>query len=441
MVASEREQLTSSRRRFLTGVGVVSGMGLAGCGSRNNLVGDIASESGTTVEFWTLFSGGDGATMKSIVSRFNNEQPLGDVQIDRQRIPWNDYYTKIYTALVADKGPDIAIMHQALINRFRQMLTPYNPYISNSTASKYVSTLWNRMRSNGKQLALPLDAHPIGAYYNRSLFEEAGLDPNSPPTNFQEFKNVCNTIVSETDANAFAPSAAMTPIELLRTFIAFDRQRGGQLFNGDLTEVRFDNEDGLRIAQLYHNSTGKYGWDLANASSSRTDVAFQDGNLAMIVNGSWYAAVLQSLDGMDWDMFKPFVAPGKKQDWTESGSHTIVLPRKQSRDQQKTQTAVNVAEWITQENPIWGTQAGHLPAATKLQNSPALQESPLWSKSLSKFSEMGSKDQFAYLPRTPFNVNEASTWDFLLDIYSHSTSPKRGLERGANTVQGMIGLC
>ena len=137
-------------------------------------------------------------------------------------------------------------------------------------------------------------------------------------------------------------------------------------------------------------------------------------------------------------MFKPFVAPGKQLNWTESGSHTIVLPRKNSRDREQTQTAVEVAEWITQENPIWGTQAGHLPAASKLQNSPALRESPLWSKSLSKFSEMASKDQFAYLPRTPFNVNEASTWDFLLDIYSHSTSPKAGLRRGAETVQGLI---
>ncbi|WP_237713468.1 extracellular solute-binding protein [Halococcus hamelinensis] len=438
MVASERAHTTSSRRRFLTGLGVAGGMGLAGCSTRNALVGDIASGSGTTVEFWTLFSGGDGATMQSIVSRFNDEQPLGNVQIDRQRIPWNDYYTKVYTALVADKGPDIAIMHQALISRFRQMLTPYNRYIDDSTASQYVPTLWKRMRFDGNQLALPLDAHPIGAYYNRSVFEEAGLDPDSPPTNFREFKNVCDTIVTETDANAFAPSAAMSPIELLRTFIAFDRQRGGQLFNDDLTEVRFNNPNGLRIAQLYHNSTGKYGWDLPNASASRTDVAFQDGNLGIIVNGTWYAAVLQTLDGMDWNMFKPFVAPGKQQNWTESGSHTIVLPRKQSRDREQTQTAVRVAEWLTQENPIWGTQAGHLPAASKLQNSPALRESPLWSKSLSKFSEMASEDQFAYLPRTPFNVNEASTWDFLLDIYSHSTSPKAGLERGAETVQGLI---
>ncbi|MFH5800978.1 extracellular solute-binding protein [Haladaptatus sp. CMAA 1911] len=438
MASTEGPNSALTRRQLLGGVGATSTLGLAGCSSRNLILGNSASTARTTVQFWTLFGGGDGATMKSIVDRFNDEQPLGDVRIDRQRIPWDDYYTKLYTALVADKGPDIAIMHQALMGRFQRMLVPYNRYLSESAADKYVPTLWERMQFDGDQLSLPLDAHPVGIYYNRSLFEKAGLDPDSPPKNFQEFKRACDTITKKTDAHAFAPTPYLDPIGMLRTFVAFDKQRGGELFNDDMTKVTFDDEAGMGTAQLLHDITGKYGWDIPNASENRADIAFQDDKLAMTMNGTWYASVLESIDGFDWSMFKPFVAPGKKRGFTESGSHTVILPRNPRRDEKKTRVAVKVAEWITQKNPIWGTRAGHLPAATDALNSDALRNSPLWPKSLSTFFEMASDDQFAYLPRTPFNVNNSSTWNFFPDIYAHNTSPNQGMKRGVNSIQRLI---
>lgn len=438
MASTEGVNRPLTRRQLLGSAGVAGTLGFAGCSSRNVILGESADTAGTTIQFWTLFSGGDGATMKSIVDRFNEEQPLGDVRIDRQRIPWDDYYTKLYTALVADKGPDIAIMHQALMGRFQRMLDPYNQYLSDSAADKYVPTLWKRMRFNGDQLALPLDAHPIGIYYNRSLFEKAGLDPDSPPSNFTEFKDACDAITKKTDAHAFAPTPYLDPIGMLRTFIAFDKQRGGELFTDDITTVTFTDRAGMGTAQLFGDITGKYGWDIPNTSENRADIAFQDNKMAMTMNGTWYAAVLESLDGFDWSMFKPFVAPEKKQGFTQSGSHTVILPRNPRRDERKTQIAVKAAEWITQKNPVWGTRAGHLPAATDALNSNALRNSPLWPKSLSKFFKMASDDQLAYLPRTPFNVNNSSTWDFFPDIYAHNVSPKEGMQRGAKSIQRLI---
>lgn len=438
MVAQNGESTAVSRRRLLKSAGAVGAVGLAGCSSTNTIVGDVANDAETTIQYWTLFSGGDGATMKSIVDRFNEQRPLGNVRINRQRIPWDDYYTKIYTALVAETGPDIAVMHQALMGRFQQMLVPLNQHLSDSARSKYLSTLWERMRFDGNQLALPLDAHPVGLYYNTAVFEAAGLNPESPPTNFQEFKKVCNTIVSETDAHAFTPTPYLDPIGMLRTYIAFINQRGGNMFDEDISEITFDSEAGMGVAQLYHDITGQYEWDIANTSANRADVAFQNDELAMTINGTWYAAVLQSLEGFEWGMYKPFVAPGKQQNYTQSGSHTIVLPRNPDRNTQKSRTAVEVAEWITQENPVWGTRAGHLPAARAALNSKALRKSPLWPKSLSKYFQIAQNNQLAYLPRTPFNANNNSTWSFLGDIYGHSVGPRRGIQRGVNNIQRLL---
>lgn len=428
------------RRRVLKGIAAGSSAGLPGCSSIESQVIGNPRNNETVVKFWTFFAGGDGQAMASIVDRFNEEQPLGDITIERQRIPWGRYYTKLYTALVADKGPDIASMHQALMGRFRETLLPLDPYLEQVSSDMYAGDLWDRLRFEDQQLGLPLDTHPIGAYYNKDLFEAAGLDPESPPTNFQEFEDACNTIVSETDAHAFAPDPDLSgnPISTLRTFIAFNRQRGGRMFNEDTTQVRFDEDPGVATAKFYHNITGEYEWDIPNASESRTDVAFQDGNLGIVMNGSWYAPVLEGVDGLNWGLFKPFISPGKEENYTEAGSHTVVLPQNPTRNEETTQAAVKVMEWLTQNNLSWGTVAGHLPAGTSVLNSSELQESSLWPKTISKHYEMTEENQITYLPRTPFNVNESSTWSFLLDIYTHTTTPEEGIARGARSVQGLI---
>ena len=442
-VDNSRNSVRLSRRTALKGIGAAGLTGLAGCssltGGKSGVIGSAGGGNPITLNYWTLFGGGDGATMKSIIDKFNREQPVGNIAVERQRIPWGRYYTKLYTALVANKGPDIAVMHQSELRRFKQALVPYNQYIDSSTGDAYVKNIWNRVTLDGDHMALPLDAHPVGMYYNKDLFRKAGLDPGKPPTNFQEFKHACDTIVEKTDAHAFAPTPYMDPIGSLRTFYTFTRQRGSHLFGNDGTTATFDDADGQAIARLFYNSTGKYHWDLANTSANRADVAFQNGELAMVMNGTWYVTVLKGVDSFEWDMFKPFVAPGKKHNYTETDDHTIVLPKNPGRTDKETRAAVKTAKWITQENPIWGVNAGHLPAGKNALDSKKLRNSSIWPKTLSKFMEIAKNDQLAFLAQTSFDINQATYWNFFLDIYSHNIGPIKGIKRGADEISTIAG--
>ena len=59
--------------------------------------------------FWSLFSGGDGTFMDQIISDYNGGSPKMGVQ--SIMLVWDDYYTKLQTAVAAGKGPDIGISH------------------------------------------------------------------------------------------------------------------------------------------------------------------------------------------------------------------------------------------------------------------------------------------------------------------------------------------
>lgn len=405
--------------------------GLAGCtgggdGSSDGATAGGGSGGTTTLQYWTLFSGGDGEAMKSLVDQFNEEHD--SIQIERQRQPFAEYYDKLFTSMTGGNAPDLAVFHTTEIQRFTDALQPLGDLTSDGTADAYVDSIWKETEFDGNRLALPLDTHPNGLFYNKDIFEEAGLDPESPPTSFEELKQVANTIHSETDKLAFSPD----PYNrfYVRQFIAWQQGRGGQFLNEDRTEAMFGGADGEALAQFYHDISNEWNWDKADATADRGTKAFRAGDLAMTINGTWYFGVLQQQD-YDWGMTKPFVAPGQSQPRTWANSHTLGVPNSGS----KKEAAVEAAEWLTQNSLTWGTDAGHLPAATNVLDSEDLQSATVWEKTLSTFSDMAGAGELAYMPSTENNedykrpVNSA-----ISQIYSGQVEPAEGIQQAADEV-------
>src|SRR2546430_4109044 len=44
-------------------------------------------------------------------------------------------------------------------------------------------------QASGKIYGLPQNGYALGIYYNRKLFQGAGLNPDKPPTTWQEFRD------------------------------------------------------------------------------------------------------------------------------------------------------------------------------------------------------------------------------------------------------------
>jgi multiple sugar transport system substrate-binding protein len=423
----------SSRRSFIKAAGAAGIAGLAGCtggggGSGSDTGTTAGSSSGgtTTLQYWTLFAGGDGEAMKTLVNQFNEEHD--SIQIKRQRQPFDEYYDKLFTSMTGGNAPDLAVFHTTEIQRFVDALQPLGDLLSDGTGSAYVDSIWQETEFDGSRLALPLDTHPNGLYYNKDIFEEAGLDPENPPTSFEEMKQAANTINSETDKLAFSPDPYLR--FWVRQFIAWQRGRGGKFLNEDRTEAMFGDANGVELAKFYHNVTNEWGWDNPDATADRGTKAFRAGDLAMTINGTWYFGVLQQQD-YDWGMTKPFVAPGQQQNYTWANSHTLGVPN--SSD--KKQAAVEAAEWLTQNSLTWGTDAGHLPAAKNVLNASELQSATVWDKTLSTFSEMAEDGQLSYMPSTSNNENyKRPVNQTISQIYSDQLGPEAGIKQAAEEV-------
>ena len=97
---------------------------------------------------------------------------------------------------------------QSLIaNKQLPNITPYLEQLDMLTNLNPLA-LKNVQDADGNVFTIPLGLFSVGLTYNRAIFERAGLDPNKPPTTWDEVRSYAKTI-SEKVA-VFEPSSVTT---------------------------------------------------------------------------------------------------------------------------------------------------------------------------------------------------------------------------------------
>lgn len=432
-----------NRRHFLRTTGAGTAVGLAGCiggddsgsntdGGSDNDGSDDGSDgngdsdldlSGVEVEYWTLFSGGDGDAMKSITEDINQ---ANDYTVNIQRIPWAEYYDRLFTALTGGEGPDLAIVHTERLIEYEDLVVPLDGHVN---PDPYVDDIAEMGHRNNSFLAAPLDTHPYGLYYNRDVFEDAGLDPNDPPNSPARFVECANAIRDNTDHWSVQIHAGFW---MFVVFHMWMESMDNELLTDDFSPA-FNNDDGLHVAEFIEDIFVNNEW--APPDSDTGWEAWQRGEAGMIFEGTWHVGVLDEVD-FSWDHTKPFVLPDHETPKTWANSHLLMMPADSSRSEKTTAAAADFIRKLTQDhNHKWGIQAGHLPAAEEALESDELQSSERWEQTLSNYSAMAEDGQLAYMPVTPNNGEfHSAVFTELNEIRQGNKSPQEALTSAEETV-------
>ncbi|MEO3807376.1 extracellular solute-binding protein [Sphaerisporangium sp. B11E5] len=115
--------------------------------------------------------------------------------------PFDQYYTLLGAAIQSGKGPDVMLFNGGGQIRDRvDALLPIDEYVA---GDKQRLAGWDAFSKDGKTYGAPvtLQGHPI--YYNKALYEKAGLDPEQPPKTWDELMSACAAI-KKAGAKCFA---------------------------------------------------------------------------------------------------------------------------------------------------------------------------------------------------------------------------------------------
>ena len=337
-------------------------LGIPGC-TRNSADAGV----GTRLRFWNGFTGPDGKTMEKLVSRFQRENP--GIRVDMQIIPWAQYYDKLTLGLAFDKGPQVFICHANRLPEFAQhkAFKPLDSLLGSSEGlptSDFVEQAWMAAKFENAAYGVPLDCHPIGLYYNRKLFREAGVVDShgeaAPPRTYEEFIAAGKKLTRDVNHDGRPEQWAFAFTWLHSNWYTFAFQHGGSSLTPDLSRSAMAGDAALaatrqmrEIVDVHRVAPRPEGVDAW--------LGFRQGRVAMALEGIYMLADLEKTANLDYGGAPvPQFGP-RRAAW--AGSHMICLPARLGPAD--TPSAWKFVRFLSENSLDWAA-GGQVPARKSL---------------------------------------------------------------------------
>ncbi|WBB66276.1 ABC transporter substrate-binding protein [Micromonospora sp. WMMD812] len=419
-----------SRRRLLglgLGLGAAASLTLAGCGGGSDSSGPAAGNGGkdytgpkVDLKLWNGFTGGDGEIFKTLVNQFNTEHQ--NIAVAVATYQWDDYYNKLPGAASSGNGPDIAVMHMDQLATFaaRGVITELDDVAKTLelTEGDFAPTVWQGGLYNNKRYGIPLDMHPLGFYYNKSVMQKAGLDPNKPPTTRDDF-TAALTELKKSGVQGFWVS----PFQFTggMSFYSLVYQFGGSLFDAEVNKATF-NADPAVEACTWLVDMIKQGHSPSNVGQDAEYLALKSGKNAFTFNGIWQINDLKKSPDVQWGVAPLPQIGSKPAAWANSHNFTIVKQR--ANNANKVSASKVFINWLSQHSLDWA-KGGQVPARKSVRESADF-------TALTEVSALAPElDYAAFPPATP-GLGEVLTtfYNSFNEAVLGKKSPKQALDDG-----------
>lgn len=185
----------------------VLSMILAGCAAPTPAAPTVvptAAPKPITLTVWDFKSGDPlfAPYTKDAIKRFQEKNPHVKVELVPQ--PMAEYYNILGTAISANKGPDVVLLHgdPRLVER-QDLLLPLNKYLGKDIDQLAGQEQFKNVKT-GELVGTPITIQGSVWYYSKKVYTEAGLDPNKPPKTWDELVANCDVIKTKTQKDCFS---------------------------------------------------------------------------------------------------------------------------------------------------------------------------------------------------------------------------------------------
>ncbi len=234
--------------------------------------------------------------MMKIINAFEEAHP--NIKIDITGKEVSEHNNQMTLLAGEDKLPDIFWLEQARAKEFAE-----NGYLYNLTDDlnsygindSLLPGLVNCCTVDGNDYGLPSEVMMVGFFYNKQLFEQAGID--SAPTTYEEFTDVVDKLNAAGIVPLTVGAQDNYSIWAFETMLArygfFEKL--DDLLDGSIS---WDNEDFIhyfeKVEEMRENNT--FTPDISNIGYFEAKEQFLGGNAAMFNSGAWDIADFEGSD-------------------------------------------------------------------------------------------------------------------------------------------------
>jgi multiple sugar transport system substrate-binding protein len=250
------------------------------------------------IAYWTFWADRWGEFQRQIVEEYNTTH---DLQVDMLIVPWGELATKLLASVSAGNPPDFSIINRSEVVEWavRGGVLPLDEYIAASNEVKpddWFGVAWTECVWEGKTYAQPFESGTYAAWYHKGLFEEAGLDPNNPPTVWSEVDLAAEAISKGSAQEGYA-RVGFIPWGSRRDLLGW--LAGGEWYDETTQKVTAVTPENIAAVEWVKQYADKYGGEALErfrqglGGGDTADDPFYRGQLGMVWKGSWSLSAKQ----------------------------------------------------------------------------------------------------------------------------------------------------
>ena len=196
------------RTLWIVTLTIASVLALAGCSDQKDAAERESPDRPVVIRFWHMDDSGlRKESTERIIADFNARHE-GEIRVEALGVNFWDYWDKIAVSIAAMEEPDVFLndLGNVGMRAATGAIADLDSYLADAGIdpdATYFDAPLEMARFEGSVYALPYETDVRLLFYNKQMFAEVGLDPEQPPSSWQELQESAHALSIRFDRGTY----------------------------------------------------------------------------------------------------------------------------------------------------------------------------------------------------------------------------------------------
>ncbi|MBY0086364.1 MULTISPECIES: sugar ABC transporter substrate-binding protein [Brevibacillus] len=278
-----------------------------GCSNTATTPGDSATGKKEAVEL-TFLTWGNQAHLDlytKLSEKFTQQNPT--IKVKLESVPFPDYQQKVTVLAAGQELPDIGWVSERMVPQFMEngILEDVSD-VKNDAAFKlddFIPSTLELFQKDDKLYGLPFSTPPTVMFYNKDLFDKAGLkSPNDLAKEgkwtWEEFEKSAQAISSGTGASKIYGANFFRDWKTWIILSSYSWSNGSGPFNKEMNQFTWNDQYGVETLSMLQRMMFTDG----SHPKAGEQVSFESGKIGMFFDVYSYVSKARTIKDFKWDI-------------------------------------------------------------------------------------------------------------------------------------------
>ncbi|MBI5302853.1 MAG: sugar ABC transporter substrate-binding protein [Chloroflexi bacterium] len=241
-----------------------------------------------------------------VIEAFQKQNPNIKVEIENIS-SGTEYWIKLQTMIAGATAPDVIYpaTHNAYALASKGALMTLDDLAARDKIDlkKYDQSILNLYKYNGKVYCLPIDTAAVGVFYNKDMFDKAGIAYPKEGWSWDEFLATAQKLTKDTNSDGKVDQFGVDVWTSYWPVIVWSKTGHG-IFD-DIrkpTKMLIEDQESIDALQFLGDLTNKHKVMPSTAERANITDMFLAGKAGMNIIGHWRVPQYQTIKDFKWDL-------------------------------------------------------------------------------------------------------------------------------------------